>query len=170
MMACVVDYVPSDYEGRDMADLTPTDALTLDPPRRTAIDSPHRGAILVIEDRDDVRQGLAQLLELNGFLVADACNGEQALHHLTDDAEGIALILLDLGLPGVSGAQVRAEQLADPRLAGIPTIVLTASDMPASERAAFSADAWLEKPFMFDDLLALVKRYVTPEGICLATE
>ena len=153
-----------------MADFTPTGAVTLHPTHR-AIDAPHRGAILVIEDRDDVRQGLAQLLELNGFLVADACDGEQALHHLTDDAEGIALILLDLGLPGVvSGAQVRAEQLADPRLAGIPTIVLTASETPETERAAFHADAWLEKPFKFDDLLAFVKRYVTPEGVTLAIE
>jgi CheY-like chemotaxis protein len=154
-----------------MAQLTPTHALAIDAPPRRPIEAPHRGAILVIEDRDDVRQGLAQLLEFNGFLVADACDGEQALHHLSDDAEGIALVLLDLGLPGsVSGARVRAEQLADPRQAGIPTIVLTGSEAPESERAAFHADAWLEKPFKFDDLLVLVKRYVTPEGVTLTTE
>jgi len=68
----------------------------------------------------------------------------------------------------MSGAAVRAEQLADPRLAAIPTIVLTASDMQESERGAYRADAWLEKPYKFDDLLALVKRYVTPEGVPIA--
>jgi CheY-like chemotaxis protein len=134
--------------------------------------APHRGTILVIEDRDDVRQGLAQLLELHGFLVADACDGTRALQELADDPQGIALILLDLVLPGsISGADVRARQLADPTLAAIPTIVLTASDTPPSDRAALHTEAWLEKPFKFDDLLEVVKRYVVPEaGGVIATE
>lgn len=124
-----------------------------------------RGAILVIEDRDDVRQGLAQLLELHGFLVADARTGEQAIEQLTTDPEGVALVLLDLVLPGpLSGIDVRARQLADPALAAIPTIVLTASDTPQPERLPLHPDAWLDKPFRFDDLLTLVKRYVVPEA------
>ena len=124
-----------------------------------------RGAILVVEDRDDVRQGMAQLLELHGFLVADARTGEQAIEHLTSDPESVALVLLDLVLPGpLSGIDVRARQLADPALAAIPTIVLTASDTPQPERLPLSPDAWLDKPFEFDDLLTLVKRYVMPEA------
>ncbi len=124
-----------------------------------------RGAILVIEDRDDVRQGLAQLLELHGFLVADARTGEQAIEQLTTDPEAVALVLLDLVLPGpLSGIDVRARQLADPALATIPTIVLTASDTPQPERLPLHPDAWLDKPFRFDDLLTLVKRYVVPEA------
>ncbi len=123
-----------------------------------------RGSILVVEDRDDVREGLAQLLELHGFLVADARTGEQAIEQLTSDPEGVALMLLDLVLPGrLSGADVRAKQLASPGLAGIPTIVLTASDTPAPERVPLHPEAWLDKPFRFDDLLTLVKRYVVPE-------
>ena len=78
-----------------------------------------RGSILVIEDRDDVRQGLAQLLELHGYLVADARTGEQAIEQLTTDPEGVALVLLDLVLPGpVSGVEVRAKQLANPGAGG----------------------------------------------------
>jgi CheY-like chemotaxis protein len=124
-----------------------------------------RGAILVIEDRDDVRQGLAQLLELHGFLVADARTGEHAIEQLMTDPESVALILLDLVLPGpMSGVDVRARQLADPALAAIPTIVLTGSDTPQPERLPLRPDAWLDKPFRFDDLLALVKRYVVPEA------
>jgi CheY-like chemotaxis protein len=124
-----------------------------------------RGAILVIEDRDDVRQGLAQLLELHGFLVADARTGEQAIEQLTTDPEGVALVLLDLVLPGrLSGIDVRSQQLADPALATIPTIVLTASDTPQPERLPLHPDAWLDKPFRFDDLLTLVRRYVVPEA------
>lgn len=124
-----------------------------------------RGAILVVEDRDDVRQGLAQLLELHGFLVADACTGEQAIEQLTTDPESVALVLLDLVLPGaLSGIDVRSRQLADPALASIPTIVLTGSDTPQPERVQLRPDAWLDKPFRFDDLLTLVRRYVVPEA------
>ena len=124
-----------------------------------------RGAILVVEDRDDVRQGLAQLLELHGFLVADARTGEQAIEQLTTDPEAVALVLLDLVLPGpMSGMDVRSRQLANPALATIPTIVLTASDTPQPERVPLRPDAWLDKPFRFDDLLTLVRRYVVPEA------
>lgn len=132
---------------------------------------PRRGAILVIEDRDDVRQGLAQLLELHGFLVADARTGEDALQLLTSDPEGFALVLLDLMLPGsLSGRDVRMRQLADPSLAVLPTIVVTASDLSQPERVALRPDAWLDKPFRFDDLLELVKRYVVSEGSALQAE
>jgi DNA-binding response OmpR family regulator len=123
-----------------------------------------RGAILVVEDRDDVRQGLLQLLELHGFLVEDARNGVEALQQLTTDPEGYALVLLDLMLPGaVSGRDFRMRQLAEPALA-LPTIVITAADVSHEERVGLNPDAWLDKPFRFDDLLTLVKRYVVPEG------
>jgi two-component system cell cycle sensor histidine kinase/response regulator CckA len=127
-----------------------------------------RGAILVIEDRDDVRQGLGQLLELHGFLVADACSGEEALQLLSSDPEGFALILLDLMLPGaVSGRDVRLRQINDPLLSTIPTIVVSAADLDHRERVGLQPDAWLDKPYRFDDLLELVKRYVVSEGAVL---
>ena len=127
-----------------------------------------RGAILVIEDRDDVRQGLGQLLELHGFLVADACSGEEALQQLTSDPQGFALILLDLMLPGaVSGRDVRLRQMTDPLLSTIPTIVVSAADLDHRERVGLQPDAWLDKPYRFDDLLELVKRYVVSEGAVL---
>jgi len=130
-----------------------------------------RGAILVVEDRDDVRQGLAQLLELHGYLVADARNGEEAIEQLTSDPEGYALILLDLMLPGgISGRDVRLRQLQHPTLAALPTIVVSASDMDQRERLGLHPDAWLDKPYRFDDLLELVKRYVVSEGSVLQSD
>jgi DNA-binding response OmpR family regulator len=132
---------------------------------------PRRGAILLIEDRDDVRQGLAQLLELHGFLVSDARDGEDGLRQLTSDPDGFALVLLDLMLPGrLSGPGFRARQLAEPGLAAVPTIVVTASDLNQNERVRLQPDAWLDKPFRFDDLLELVKRYVVSEGSALQAE
>ena len=130
-----------------------------------------RGAILVVEDRDDVRQGLAQLLELHGFLVSDARDGEDAMRQLTGDPDGFALILLDLVLPGaVSGRDVRMQQLADPALRAIPTIIVSATDLDHDSRLALQPDAWLDKPFRFDDLLELVRRYVVSEGSVLSAE
>jgi CheY-like chemotaxis protein len=127
--------------------------------------APRRGAILVVEDRDDVRQGLAQLLELHGFLVFDAADGAHALDHLHADPASIALILLDLMLPAPwSGKDLRAHQLADPQLADIPTVVISACEPDLRGRAQLRPEAWLEKPFRFDTLLQVVKKYVTPEG------
>ena len=124
---------------------------------------PRRGAILVVEDRDDVRQGMAQLLELHGFLVVDAAAGEQALEHLRTDPDGFALMLLDLVMPGsMTGCDVRQHQLTTPELAGIPTVVVSAVEPDGPVKAQLRPDGWIEKPFRFDDLLAVVKQYVTP--------
>ncbi len=133
--------------------------------------APRRGAVLVVEDRDDVRQGLAQLLELHGFLVEDADSGEQALQQLASEPDGFALILLDLLLPGkISGQDMRMRQLADPALAAIPTIVVSASEGDPRDRIQLRPEAWLEKPFRFDELLALVQRYVVSEGSALQAQ
>lgn len=123
---------------------------------------PRRGAILVVEDRDDVRQGLAQLLELHGYVVFEAANADEALAQLEASANGIALMLLDLILPGRGGAEVRAIQLANPQLSHIPTIVVSANAPETVDTAALRAAAWLEKPFRFDQLLGEVKKHVIP--------
>jgi CheY-like chemotaxis protein len=131
----------------------------------TAERPPRRGAILVVEDRDDVRQGMAQLLELHGFLVVDAAGGEQALDHLRTDPRGFALMLLDLRMPGrLTGTDVRERQLTTPELADIPTVVVSATEPDGAVRAQLRANAWIEKPFRFDDLLAVVRQYVTPNS------
>jgi len=126
--------------------------------------SARRGPILLVEDRDDVRQGLAQLLEFNGFLVEEARDGRAALSHLERSDAAIALMVLDLMLPGgVSGGDIRGWMLADPSRADIPTIIVTASEIDPPGRAGLCPSAWLDKPFRFDQLLDLVKRFVVPE-------
>jgi CheY-like chemotaxis protein len=123
-----------------------------------------RGTILIVEDRDDVRLGLAQLLELHGYRVADAPDGEHALRQLDANPDDFALIVLDLLLPGeISGAALRRRQLADAALRPIPTVVITATETPPQERQPLQPQAWLEKPFRFDDLLGVIRRYVAPD-------
>jgi CheY-like chemotaxis protein len=125
---------------------------------------PRRGAILVVEDRDDVRQGLTQLLELHGFDVRQAATGMQALQQLFETPSEFALILLDLLLPGaLSGAEVRERQLADRQTAPVPVVILSACEPDDDAQDRLRAAAWLEKPFRFDALLPIVQRYVLPE-------
>lgn len=126
--------------------------------------SPRRGIVLIIEDRDDVRLGVAELLELNGFRVADAATAEQAIASLVAQPAAYALVLLDLLLGGrMSGMDLRARQLGEPALAAIPTVVLSAFDRSAVLQADLKPAAWLEKPFYCDDLLQVVRQYVLPE-------
>src|SRR3982751_5597440 len=101
--------------------------------------APRRGAILVVEDRDDVRQGLAQLLELHGYVVFEASNATEALTQLESSPNGIALMLLDLILPGRGGAEVRATQLANPQLAHIPIVVVSANSPDSIDGATLQA-------------------------------
>jgi DNA-binding response OmpR family regulator len=124
-----------------------------------------RGEILLIEDRDEVRQGLAQLLEMHGFLVIEAADADHAMREMAAQPDGFALVLLDLLLNGaMTGVDFRKRQLAHPRLSAVPTIVITASEIPPNERARLRADGWLEKPFRFDTLLDMVRRHVVSEG------
>ena len=126
---------------------------------------PRRGEILLIEDRDEVRQGLAQLLELHGFMVTEVADADHGMRELTAQPHAFALIVLDLLLgDSMAGVEFRLRQLIDPLLAMVPTIVITASDVSAEDRAPLHAEGWLEKPFRFDTLLDLVKRYVIAEG------
>jgi hypothetical protein len=74
-------------------------------------------------------------------------------------------------MPGpLSGAEFRARQLASSDFADIPTLVVSATGPDAPARTELHPDAWIEKPFRFDHLLAVVKQYVTPEAGALISE
>ena len=64
----------------------------------------------------------------------------------------------------MGGVDFRLRQLGNPQLADVPTIVITATEMAANDRAPLHPAGWLEKPFRFDTLLELVKRYVVAEA------
>lgn len=123
-----------------------------------------RGEILLIEDRNEVREGLAQLLELHGYMVTEVADADRGMRELVSNPQAYALVVLDLLLgDSMGGVDFRRRQLIDPHLASVPTIVITASDVADAERASLHPQGWLEKPFRFDTLLELVKRYVVSE-------
>jgi DNA-binding response OmpR family regulator len=124
-----------------------------------------RGEILLIEDRSEVREGLAQLLELHGFMVTEAADADHGMRELAANPHAFALVVLDLLLgDSMAGVDFRLRQLVEPHLAAVPTIVITAADIADHDREPLRPEAWLEKPFRFDTLLDLVKRYVVSEG------
>src|SRR6266508_5826940 len=114
--------------------------------------------ILIVEDDPAVRAALSELLRERGYEVACATDGKDALAQL-GTRPAPSLILLDLAMPVMDGWSFRAEQRRDPKLAGIPTVVLSAT--PAADAHAldgFEPDAALSKPFDFDRLVETVHR------------
>ncbi|HUQ40286.1 MAG TPA: response regulator transcription factor [Acidimicrobiales bacterium] len=119
--------------------------------------------ILIVEDEDRIASFLQRGLAVNGFSPVTAATGAAALARLADG--GIDLVLLDLGLPDLSGVTV----LRELREAGhtIPVIVLTARDDVATTAEALEAGAeeYVTKPFSVQDLLGRIRdRLRTVEG------
>jgi CheY-like chemotaxis protein len=115
--------------------------------------------IVVIDDDDDVREVLAELLAEEGYRVRCFANGAEALDHLRRDS-AVAVILLDLMMPVMNGWRFREEQTRDQRLAGIPVIAMSAvmdCEVPPSPTPA----ALLCKPI---DVEALLERVAACAG------
>ena len=110
--------------------------------------------VLVVDDDADVREAFEAVLHAEGYRVATVSDGEEALQVLRAGLRP-CLILLDLMMPVKDGWQFRAEQRADPELAAIPTVVVSAR-RGASEIARSLSMRALEKPPDFDALSRLL--------------
>jgi len=119
--------------------------------------SPCAAPILVIDDDDGMRVPLCRVLEFDGHRTVQAVDGREGLRLLRDGLDP-CLIIMDLMMPGVDGFAFRAAQVADPRLADIPTIVLTASALTVGTNA-LHATTVVTKPVTVDRVLALVDAY-----------
>jgi CheY-like chemotaxis protein len=115
-----------------------------------------RCPVLIVEDDVELRDMMAQLLTLEGFVATAVANGREALEYLRK-GDRPDIILLDLMMPVMDGWEFRRKQQSDPTLATVPVVVLSALD---HRRAAeVDAVAFLRKPLDFDRLLELVRRY-----------
>jgi two-component system chemotaxis response regulator CheY len=114
--------------------------------------------ILLIDDSPDLRLPMKRLLEMEGYGVICAENGQVALETLRSSAQLPGLILLDLMMPVMDGQTFRAHQLQDAQLAAIPVIVMSASALVKHQSDQLGVYAYLSKPVEIDRLLDLTER------------
>lgn len=116
--------------------------------------------VLVIDDDEDIRTNLTDILRAEGFQVEEAKNGQEALDILCRDTGGWVL-LLDLMMPRMSGPEVLEVLEQDPDLLKVNHIILMSAGWRlARTRKIPQSDivsAALEKPFEIERVLKLVK-------------
>jgi CheY-like chemotaxis protein len=118
-------------------------------------------AILIVDDDNDVRAALSELLEAEGFSVEGAPDGREALARLRASKVHPAVILLDLMMPGMDGWDFRNEQMRDPQLAAVPVVVVSASGFSReSIQSEFRPAAFVEKPIERTALLSVLRELV----------
>ncbi|MEM1096809.1 MAG: response regulator [Bacteroidota bacterium] len=146
---------------------------------RAPVDAP---CVVVIDDHDDVRAYIAQHLR-RAYRVEEASDGEAGLALVREHVP--ALVVCDVRMPGISGVAVCKAIRADPALAQVPVILLTAQADEASRLVglAAGADAYLPKPFNADELriraenlielrrrLATTSAPIAPHGTAISVE
>jgi CheY-like chemotaxis protein len=109
--------------------------------------------VLVVEDEEESRETLRELLELEGFSVRTAVNGREALDALSTDGDSICIVLLDLFMPVMDGWQVIDTLRADGRLASTKVVIITS----AAHRAPADLPVF-EKPLDLDKVMNTVQR------------
>ncbi len=115
-------------------------------------DAQRKQKILLVDDDRDVIDALRLVLSEEGYEVATASNGYEALLYLKSHSPPPSLILLDVMMPIMDGYEFRIEQQRDPSIARIPVVVVTAGAI--GERVAeMGVTALLRKPFDLERLL-----------------
>lgn len=113
--------------------------------------------ILIVDDEPNIVISLEFLMKKEGFEVAVASDGEEALAKVASfDPD---LVLLDVMMPKKSGFEVCESLRSDPRHGGLLIVMLTAKgrDTEVAKGMAIGADAYVTKPFSTKELLARVK-------------
>ena len=118
--------------------------------------APARRRILLVDDDGAVRELLAEMFELEGLDVTAAASGEEALRAL-EQGPLPSLVVLDMNMPGISGAEVLQRVKEHPVWGSIPVAVI--SGTPQREfRLVSQPDAFLAKPFEADALNETLER------------
>jgi two-component system, OmpR family, alkaline phosphatase synthesis response regulator PhoP len=122
-----------------------------------AVQPLHRVRILVVEDTDSVRALISYMLRRRGYEVVAVDNGPDALTQAADD---IHVVVMDVGLPGLNGLEVCRRLRAEPATATLPVILLTGRSHHEDVRDGLRAGAneFLTKPFQEADLISALKR------------
>jgi len=120
-------------------------------------DGRSRKSVLLVEDDDDIRECLSELLADAGYGVVTAPNGAVALAYL-QKCEHPCLILLDLIMPVMNGSELLSALRSDDVLAPLPVVVVSATPEEALNVRPLT-QGFVKKPVDFELLLELVGRY-----------
>ena len=115
-------------------------------------------SVLIIEDNLAIRENTAELLELNGYRVFTAKNGNEGFELVKSTNPNV--ILCDIVMPETDGRELLKLLKKDKTTSGIPLIFLSAGSAPPAVQKGLmqGADAYLSKPFDEQELLDAVKR------------
>ena len=119
--------------------------------------------IMVVEDYDDTRMLLKQALEMLGYSVLEASNGQEAVD--IADREHPDLILMDLDLPILDGIAATQRIRQQERTDHVPIVAVTAYPLSYSHVKAFAkgCDEYMRKPIDISELARVVNRYLGPQ-------
>ena len=112
--------------------------------------------VLVVEDNEDVRETLVELLESYGYDAIGAEHGREALDKLALLGTRPCMIVLDLMMPVMDGRTFRLEQLKQPDVSGVPVVVISAYDESPERMRDMQALAYLRKPINLNELMRVV--------------
>ena len=119
-----------------------------------------KGTILYVEDNQDNRNLVRRVLEVEGFLMADAKDAVQAFDQL--DSGTIDLILMDINMPEMDGYTLTSKIKAMPKYEKIPIIAVTANVMRGDRERSLEAgcDGYIQKPIDIDTLSNQLERFL----------
>jgi CheY-like chemotaxis protein len=115
--------------------------------------------ILIVDDEEPVRAFLASLMQDAGYRTLLAIHGAQALDLIEEERPD--LVICDIMMPVLNGAELCRRVKAGRETMAIPVILMSAASEWAAEGAG--ADAFIAKPFDLDDMEALVRRWAPLE-------
>jgi two-component system cell cycle response regulator DivK len=119
--------------------------------------------VLAIEDHEDNRRILRDLLTSVGYELIEAATGEEGI--ALAETERPDLILMDIQLPGLDGYETTRRIKANPALQRVPIIAVTSYALSGDDVKALAAgcDAYVTKPFSPRELLAKIRQFL-PQG------
>lgn len=120
-----------------------------------------RRRVLVVDDDQAIRETMALVLSEEGFPVATACHGRAALDWLRAHIDEPSLVLLDLMMPVMDGRSFLLAKAADPLLAPVPVVVVSAGRDLDCLLQAPGVRACLPKPITIERLLRAVTDWAT---------
>ena len=120
-----------------------------------------KGKILIIDDDNRNIFALSAVLKARKYECLSATSGEDGLHLLKQNID-IAVVLMDMMMPGMDGYQAMAKMREDEALSGIPVIAVTAQAMVGDRERCLEAGAvdYVSKPINVEVLTGLLTKYI----------